>query len=199
MMRTKIIQEEIDGFLPLLFFEFALGGDWDMSYDVITQRLNLEPTKLWRMPKLSYESFSQEDVAREKKSNDLVFSSWDYRFAPKSYISLEEAFDEILDKFYAKRHIINALRLDDIIWRASIRITTYFTNFGKLDFVEPILNVPASTIQKLAEMQASVSFYTYPIAKLKSYEKGYDVDGWRVDDNDYSIKYKAWNVIKKRL
>ena len=89
-MHTKIIQEETGGFLPLLFFEFALGGDWDMSYDIITQRLNVEPTKLWRMPKFSYNSFSQEAVARIKKSKDLVLSSWVYRFAPKSYISLKE-------------------------------------------------------------------------------------------------------------
>ena len=198
-MHTKIIQEETGGFLPLLFFEFALGGDWDMSYDIITQRLNVEPTKLWRMPKFSYNSFSQEAVARIKKSKDLVLSSWVYRFAPKSYISLKEAFDEILDKFYIKRHIVNTLRLDDIIWSTSIRITIYFTNFGKLGFVEPILDIPVATSRNLAEMQTSVSFYTYPIAKLKSYAKGYAIDGWRVDDNDYSVKYKAWNVIKKRL
>lgn len=196
----------LDGFLPVYFTSFSVGGNWDMPHDVVAKLLDLEPTSVWKTPERSFRSVcaSPEDARIRRKNGEKLsaFSSWRYELPPKSCIFLEESFREILDVFYSKRQALNDLLQNEIAWDADIHFAIYLSNFGQGGEVDecgvaPALGAPADVISQLAEMQTSFSILLHSIDKLESYEEGYLIDGWKVNGDAYASNYKEWNIVKK--
>jgi len=196
---------ESSGFLPVFRSVFSIEGNWDLRYDLITKSMNLQPTKMWKIPERVFRRNFKSTVDaenRRKKGEEFSLASWRYEFYPKSYISLEESFREVLHVFYPKRQTFKHLLKDGIAWETSIFFAIYLTNFAQEDvtedyFEEPILVVPLDIIDQLTEMQTDFGLQVYSINKFEAYEEGYSINGWKHCCDTYTSTYKEWNIIKK--
>jgi hypothetical protein len=180
---------ELDDFLAIIIPTFSISGNIDMSFEYISQCLDMMPTNTFqrKVARLSkYLDVIPTDTWQQanetiQKIKEIAKSTWSYTFPKEDSIWIEDNIDTVLKKFFIKRDIISHLKNEKIISETSIHFTVYVTN------KYPLFSLSSDMLSKLSLFQTNLSMDIFSVEKFEEYEKPLVRQSWKKNEDGYNV------------